>query len=171
MEEEMKTKSGYENMKKAFNSGCRAVNALGGGALVLIMLLITADVITRSVFDQSINGVFEIVELLMAVTVSMGLAYAGVQGAHVAVDFLVAKFSPKTQRLFDIVNHLISAGLFALICWKSLEQAVFMRESETTTVLLELKLFPYLIVLGICAGLLSLVYLFRLVDTLKGGAA
>jgi hypothetical protein len=58
-----------------------------------------------------------------------------------------------------------------LICWKSLEQAGFMRESETTTVLLELKLFPYLIVLGICAGLLSLVYLFRLVDTLKGGTA
>lgn len=167
----MKTNRAYENMKKALNSGCRAVNALGGGALLLIMLLISADVIMRSLFDRPINGVFEIVELLMAVTVSMGLAYAGVQGAHVAVDFLVAKFSMRAQRFFNIVNHLISAGLFALICWKSLEQAGVIKASATTTVLLELQLFPYLIVLGIGTGLLSLVYLFRLVDTLKGEAA
>lgn len=167
----MDTKSSYKNIKIAFNSGCRAVNALGGVALVVMMLLITTDVLTRSLFDRPINGVFEIVELLMAVTVSMGLAYAGVQGAHVAVDFLVGRFSSRTQHFFDTVNHLISAGLFALICWKSLEQAAMARGSETTTVLLELQLFPYLIVLGICTGLLSLAYLFQLMDTLKGGNA
>jgi TRAP-type C4-dicarboxylate transport system permease small subunit len=167
----MATHSKYEHLKLKFYSTCRAVNAIGCVALLCIMLLITADVISRSLFGISINGVFEIVELLMALTVSLGLAYAGTQGAHVTVDFLVSKFSDSTQRTIDIVNHLISMTLFLMIAWKSLEQAAVMKESETTTVLLALPVYPYLIVLGFCAGLLGLGYLLRLVDSLKGGGA
>lgn len=126
--------------------------------------MITADVISRSLFDSPIDGVFEVVELLMASLVSLGLAHAGVQGAHVTVDFLVSNLSATLQRVIDLINHLISAVLFGAICWKSLEQALKLKSYETTTVLLEIRLYPFLIILGVGAGLLGIVYLFYFTD-------
>ena len=46
-----------------------------------------------------------------------------------------------------------------------------MSNSETTTLLLEIKIYPLLIVLGIGTGLLSIAYLIRLVNTFTRRAA
>ena len=165
----MQTNSGYELLKQKFNLGCRALNGLGGLALLIIMLLISTDVISRSVFGSSIDGVFEVVEILLAVSVCLGFAYAGVEGAHVTVDFLVDKLGIKTQRKIDLVNHFFSVVLFALISWKSVEQSIVLKDTDSTTVLLELPIYPYLIVMAIGTGLLAIVYIFRFIDTIIGG--
>ncbi len=164
----MGSSSGYNSLKLRFNIGCRVLNGIGGVALVAIMLLISGDVISRSLLNAPIDGVFELVEILLAVSVCCGFAYAGVEGAHVTVDFLVDKLGLKTQRKIDIINHFASMTLFALMSWKSFQQSAVLKDTETTTVLLELPVYPYLTIMGTGTGLLAVVYLFRCIDSLKG---
>jgi len=56
----------------------RRLNWIAAGAIIVMMLLTTADVILR-IFRHPIPGTYEIVGLLGAVVVSFSLAYTTVE--------------------------------------------------------------------------------------------
>src|SRR5690606_23085342 len=103
-------------LEKNIIATAEKANWIAAAALILMMLLTTLDVVLR-LFKNSIPGTYEIIGLLGAVVASFALGYTSVEKGHIAVDFLVMRFSPRVQALAGAVNALVAAVLFGLITW------------------------------------------------------
>ncbi len=155
----------YSYFERTIGRISRFVNGIGAGILVLMVLMVVVDVSMRFFFNRPVEGSYEIVEFSMAIVVCLGMAYCGMKQGHTAVEFLVERFSDRTQALIDCFNYFVSTVLFFLICWKSISQAGVFKESESISTVLELPLYPFLWVLGICSGMLGLVFLLQFIDS------
>ncbi len=156
-------------MEKAITGAAEKINWVSAAALLLMMLLTTADVILR-LFKSSIPGTYEIIGLLGSVVAAFALGYTSVKNGHIAVDFLVQRFSTTTQALVGAVNALIAAALFAVLTWQLLLYGFDLLEKGQVTLTVQLPIYPF--VLGTAAGcglltLVLLVELLRFVRTLR----
>lgn len=115
----------------------RAMIALAGIGIVLMLVLVTADVTGRAVFNVSIPGIDTIVaSYLMVGTIFLPLGLLHLLDENIAVDIL-RDYVPDTMKVvFDIIAHLLGAGFFALLGWLYLHvaiEAIEVREYVTGT--------------------------------------
>ncbi|MDX1669285.1 MAG: TRAP transporter small permease subunit [Limnobacter sp.] len=78
------------------------------GWLILLMTLICAyNAIVRKVFSVSSNGFLEIQWYLFGAVFLLGSAYALKENAHVRIDVLAGRLSPKAQAWVDIAGFVL----------------------------------------------------------------
>lgn len=158
---------GYRSSERVISRISWVANSAGAGVLVVMMLLIVIDVLLRYFLNRPLKGVFELIEFMVAIVVCLGMAYTGVQKGHVAVELVVSRFSPRVQALIDSFNYLVSTILFLLISWKSVVHAKVLWVSGLTSAILYVPVYPFVFVLGLCSGLLGLVFLLRFIDSIS----
>ena len=157
----------YRLLKIATFGVSRVLNSAGVGIVVVMMFLVTTDVVLRYVFNRPIKSVYEIVGIMLAVVVCFGMAYSALQKGLVAVEVLVERFSPRVQALTSAFHSLLGLGLFSLICWKGAEQAVIYWTAGATTYVSGLPLAPFVLILVLGSGLLSLVLLLLFFESVS----
>lgn len=87
------------------------VAALGGIIVLIQMVWISYGVFTRYGLGKPDRLVTEATALLLFPVAFAGLAFALREDAMPKVTMLVDRFSIRTQRIFDIVNHIIMLGV------------------------------------------------------------
>src|SRR5262245_66397558 len=92
--------------------------ALGFSAAVLLfclMMLTTADVVSRYIFNWPIRGAFETTELLLLTLIFAGLPLASRADEHVTLDFIDMPLSDRCRlpllRFIDLVCGLFFRAL------------------------------------------------------------
>lgn len=76
--------------------------------LILAAVLISAgNAIVRKVFDTSSNAMLEIQWYLFACVFMLGSGFAFLKNAHVRIDFISTRLSPKTRNLIDVLGILV----------------------------------------------------------------
>lgn len=158
---------GYRSSERVISRISWVANSAGAGVLVVMMFLIVIDVLLRYFLNRPLKGVFELIEFMVAIVVCLGMAYTGVQKGHVAVELVVSRFSPRVQALIDSFNYLVSTILFLLISWKSVVYAKVLWVSGLTSAILYVPVYPFVFVLGLCSGLLGLVFLLHFIDSIS----
>jgi TRAP-type C4-dicarboxylate transport system permease small subunit len=83
-----------------------------------MMIAVVADVVLRLIYNYSIPGIFELVELSMILIVYLGLAATQTSKMNISVDFFVSKLPLKIQFAIDIANHIICFCMAALIAYQ-----------------------------------------------------
>ena len=58
-----------------------------GAAVLLMMIVIVADVVSRNVFNVSLQGAIEVVRVLMIIAVFGGMSYTALDNSHVRVEY------------------------------------------------------------------------------------
>ena len=91
---------------------------ISAGFIFIMMLLVTADVFGRYVFNKPIKGTGEIVELMMVLVVFLAFAHSIFQKGNVTVDLLISRLSSRTNAILNIVTSLGSAVILGLIVWQ-----------------------------------------------------
>src|SRR5215472_1795473 len=93
-------------------------HALGAAAAVLLfslMVLTTADVIGRYIFNWPLRGAFEVTELLLLALIFAGLPLASRADEHVTLDFIDMILGDSgrllLRRLVDLACGLLLLGL------------------------------------------------------------
>jgi TRAP-type C4-dicarboxylate transport system permease small subunit len=89
---------------------------IGAVALIAVMVAILIDVVGRAM-GSPLYGSQDIVTMSMVILVFGGMALCDRQGGHIAVDLLEPRFSPRFNRLIDIVVALMGAVIFGFIAW------------------------------------------------------
>lgn len=148
------------------SDACRVFDRIGQGFLIAMFLLVCANILLRIIW-QPIRGTFEIVELLGSVVVSCSIAYCALQKGHVAIGFIVERFSPRTQAIIDIVAGIISFGLFIIIVWQLGEYGTRMWRAGETSLLLGIPLYPFAYCAGFGCLLITIVILIDLSNALS----
>ncbi|WP_370261550.1 TRAP transporter small permease subunit [Limnobacter sp.] len=78
------------------------------GGLVLAAILISAgNAVVRKLFNMSSNGWLEIQWYLFGTVFLLGAAYTLREGAHVRIDILASRFTPRARALVDAAGYLL----------------------------------------------------------------
>jgi TRAP-type C4-dicarboxylate transport system permease small subunit len=94
------------------------------GFMLAIMLVVTADVVMRYLFNSPFAWAYDLIALyLMAGVFYFVLSDAYRAGAHVGIDILHARMGPRARRAADLVTAGVSLALFALIAYVGAERA------------------------------------------------
>ncbi|MFN7121663.1 MAG: TRAP transporter small permease subunit [Hydrogenophaga sp.] len=102
------------------------------GKLVMWFILATTlisagNAIVRKLFDSSSNALLEIQWYLFAAVFMLGSGYAFLRNAHVRIDFISSKFSPRGRNWVDVVGILIFlfplCYMMATLGWPLFERA------------------------------------------------
>ena len=85
--------------------------------LILATTLISAgNAIVRKAFDSSSNALLEIQWYLFAAVSLLGAGYSFLKNAHVRIDFLASRFSPRTRNWIDVGGIVLALFPFCVIC-------------------------------------------------------
>lgn len=101
-----------------------ALNMLGAVWVVLIMLLITADVSGRALFNAPLFGVPEIVKISVVGLVWCMMAHTLKIGAHLRSTILLDRMPPAAKRWVKILSNLMGLVMFALIVYSGWDQMI-----------------------------------------------
>ena len=145
----------------------RYLNYIGMGFLIVLMLLITADVLLRATLNHPIKGSVELAELVMVMTIFLAMAYVQVQRRNIAVDILYDKFPAKVRAILDVIMTTLCLGISVLILWRSIEFQMYLQDSGRGTVVLNIPLFPFQLMVVIGYFMLCLVFITHVADAIR----
>ena len=133
------------------------VGKIASFIILILMAIIMFEVVSRYLFNAPTQWVNELSQYLLAGVVMLGGAYCLAEYEHVRVDILHRHFGPRLQAGIEILTCLLVLGFVSAIIWKggeaSFDALVHDRRSMT---LLEMPLFPSMVLVPIGAALLGL---------------
>jgi TRAP-type C4-dicarboxylate transport system permease small subunit len=147
--------------KKIINKISRVSHIIGGVIAAILMFLTTADVIGRYVFNQPITGTLEVSQLMMVVMVFFAFAYVESENAHVRVDLVVSRLSPRVRAYLECIVTLIGVGVFAMLAWQSVSRSLYLIQKGDVTGYLRVPVSPFLIIMAFGCMLLCLQLILR----------
>jgi len=148
----------------AFN---RAVGALSTALLVvsaiavlLSMVVGTADVIGTQLFLSPLHGATEGITELMVILVFLALPHVQRARRNIRVELVYSRFGPRPQSALDAVTAAAALVFFGLVFWQGLDAFSFSwRVKESTMSLVRIPIYPakFAILLGAALTILQLV--------------
>jgi len=140
-----------------------------------MMLLVTADVLGRYLFNNPIHGTTEVIEFMMVALLYFTLAHTQAAKAHIRVEMFISRLPPKTQLLCQEMAYILGFILFALITWQGIGSAAkAWKVWETTFGVILFPLFPAKVLIPIGSFLLCLRFFMDIMagfrDLLRKGS-
>lgn len=146
--------------------------AVGGAAILLMMLHITADVAGKYFFNQPIVGTLEFVSrYYMVACVFLPIAYVQLHRQHLMVELFTMKLSPRRTALVDGIVALFGVVYAAVLAWLVFGQAMHQtgRREFFSITYFDLPVWPSRWFLPLSFGLLALVMLVQAISDLRFG--
>ncbi len=139
-----------------------------GIVLMLMMFLTAFDVAFRYLFNAPIEGTLEVVEYLMAILIPFSIAYCAFRKSHVAVDFVMGRFSRMIQRIVEFFVLTVTLAFVLVVTWQSVLYVAEVRESEVTSAVLLIATWPFVVPAALGMGIFGLVLFNHLVRIPRG---
>ncbi len=118
-----------------------AAALVGGALLTAIALMSVVSVVARTLGFQPIQGDFELVQVGLAICVTLLLPWCQLQGGNIIVDFFTARMRKGWQRRLDAAGCVLFAAVMALVAWRTGVGAVSLKSAGETTMLLGFPLW------------------------------
>jgi len=148
----------------------RWVNNAGVIILAMMMVLTVADVTLRYFFNKPILGSYELTEFMMTMLAAFTLGYAATLKAHVNVDLVYTRLPERVQGMISIFTSLVCVVFFGLMFWRNIYQSSVLREANAMSPALSIPEFPFIFILGIGFGIIALVFLLQLLESIVKAA-
>ena len=148
-----------------------AMTILGGLAIALMMLHVTADVAGRFIFGTPIPGTITVVShYYMIVAAFVPLAFAAQKNAHISVEVVTDRLPSVIKRHLEGWTLLLSAAVFALVAVRSWEVALSKYGIDASVVQgnTSIPVWPSYFVLPVGLGLMTVVLVYQFVVYLFG---
>jgi len=130
-----------EVFEKRVEPVARFLNAAGACTSLLMVVLVTAHVISRALFHQPLVGTVELEELMIVILVYCGISYTQITGNHISVDFITARLPKGAQAVLAVAASLVQGLFFMVLTWQSLAQSITRLNDGTATFDLRIPLF------------------------------
>jgi len=144
----------------------RILNNVGISLLLAMTMITVVDVALRYIFNRPLKGTSEYVAFMMAIMVSLGLAYTAIQKGNVAVDIVLQRLSPVIRAVVNAITDLISLIFFIFVTWSAYLFTMSQWKDNATTGVLDLPRFPFIFIVLIGCFMLCLVLLTNVIKHL-----
>ena len=109
------------------------MDGIASVSIFVIMILITADVLSRLIFNKPFVGTAEIVSSIIIIVCFLEIPYVAVKGAHVRTTMLYDKVGAKGKLIIDILAAFLGILVYSFIIrasWGNLLHAIGIGEAE-----------------------------------------
>lgn len=137
------------------------LGAAAATVLFAMMMLTSADVLLRYVFNAPLRGAFEVTELLMAVLIFCGLPLVSRRDEHVTVDFAGSLFPGWMRSVLHVLVQLACSALMLGAGWLLWVKAGKLAQYGDNTATLRIELAPWVYVMAVLLAFTGLVHLVR----------
>jgi len=140
--------------------------ALGAAAAILLfslMMLTTADVIGRYIFNWPLRGAFEITELLLLTLIFAGLPLASRADEHVTLDFIDMILSARGRLLLRRIVDFICGLLFLGLAYRVWIKADRIERYGDTTEVLRIPVGPFVYFMAVMVAVTGIVHLVKVI--------
>jgi TRAP-type C4-dicarboxylate transport system permease small subunit len=138
----------------------KSLSRFGGGLLIIMMLLVSADAVSRYVFNNSIKGVLDVVELALVFVVFLTLGEVAVRKGHVAVDLVTSQMPVAIQLMLKSITSFAGFIIVLLIAWRlGVRGWVELIDPTQYTENLEIRVAPFILVAALGSFILAIVLL------------
>lgn len=147
-------------------------NGIGMVTLAAMMFLTVSDVVLRkmnmSIIVLSL-GSYELIQFMMAITISFGLAYCGIEKGHITVDILENRLSKRTRGMLSMVTGFLGLIIMGLITWQTCVHIINLRESGLLSTVLLIPVYPLVGLVAFGIALYTVVLLVHLLEFIQEG--
>jgi TRAP-type C4-dicarboxylate transport system permease small subunit len=126
-------------------------------AILACVAVVVTDVIRYQLVHEPLPGTHEVVELIAAVILSMGIGYLTFVRGHVSVGILVDRLRPRAQAGFDLFNALISLAFTIWLTQGIIEMATRNLRYGWVTGVLEIPRAPFMYLIAVSLALTCVV--------------
>ena len=155
----------FKKIDKAYGRLLAVVNSFTAFMVFILMLLITGDVVARSIFSHPFQGVSEIVSNCIIILCFLEIPYVLMRGTHVRSTILFDRLGVRGRAITDLIAALIGILVFSLIIyssWGNFIKAAAINDAEIAgSVRISTVPGRFSIILG--SVLISIEYLFLMV--------
>ncbi len=139
-----------------------------GVSLVATTLLMFADAMGRYFLSSPLPFAVEMVELLIGIGITFGLAYTTYERGHIAVDLLPHALPPAGRRVLSTLADITAVVFMGILCWQLFKKASSILRDGIVTQILGLPTFPFVFVMSAAAGLAVVVAVLLLLKPNAG---
>ena len=135
---------------------------ISGLGIFALMLLGVAHVLGRKFFDLPVFGYIDIVEIMMAFMVFLGLAYTERLGGHIRMELFVSFLKGRWLALFEIVGVVLGlaiSGILLVYSWDHAMRALYLGDSSIDA---QIPLWPSKLVVPVALAMLFIRLLVSL---------
>lgn len=132
--------------------------------LVPLMVLTTADVVSRAVFEKPIPGSLELSQYMLSVFILLGAAYTQQVKGHVGVQFFTSRFSPRRQLLCQVLTTGLCLFIVSIMVWQGF---VIGLEEKTVSDMLRIPQAPFRLLVAVGGAFLWLELFADLVTAIR----
>ncbi len=143
------------------------LDKIAGWVMVSVMLLVVSNVLLRELFKKPVLGTYEYVGFLTAALIGLAIAYCALKDFHIAVGFMLEKFSPRIQRVVEIFTGLISFIFLAFSSWHIIDYAGSMIASGEVSPTTRTPFYPFIYVVAIGFIALCMVVFLKLTESIR----
>lgn len=126
--------------------------------LVALIVSVSANVIGRAVFNNSVPWADELARMLFIWLVFIGAAAAFARYEHIAVDILVRRLKPRPAHMLYLFQHVLITVLMGIIIWGGF---VVISRSSGQTAILNVPWNFVNVSLVLCATFIAAVSIWR----------
>lgn len=127
-------------------------------ALPALVVLVTADVTLRYVFNAPLQWARDVNGLLLLTSIFCALPHAWDRAYHIRMEVFYLRVAPEKRRRLDVLAALAGVVYFGLVAFQGARFVPFMIETGETGEDLLLPIWPFMGLLAFC----SLVMVARL---------
>jgi TRAP-type C4-dicarboxylate transport system permease small subunit len=171
-ETEEQTGTGQAPISKtesALWSANRIMVYIAAVSLFGMMMTTVVDVVGRYVFSHPLLGAYELVGFLLAIAGPWAMGYSQLKKGMIRVDFLLRRFSRRSQAIITSLAHLIGFAGFVLLTWQLavLAKYYLALKHGSATDTLHIPIFPFVIAVALGCAMLAIVLLYDLARSLS----
>jgi len=100
-----------------------ALSLVSATLILLAMLLVSAEVISRKFLNMPIPGQLELGELLMPPIIFLAIAYTQSTGGHVRMTIVIDHLPPAWRHATEIAVKVLAIAVYAVLCFYSAKYA------------------------------------------------
>ena len=128
--------------------------------ILYLMIVVGTEIVSRKIFDTSLNWVLESCEHTIYVITFFSAAWLLKNKHHVKTDVVIEMMKPRNRSVLGLVVSIISAGLCLFLAYRAVLSTLdlYQRNMYTTTQL-ELLMWPLVAVMIIGFLLLSIQFI------------
>ena len=148
-------------------STSRILDRVAAACIVVMMGVVVLNILLRALLGRPLLGTIDYVNILMTLTIGLGLAYCGLQNGHIAVEFIVDKLSVKTQALLAILTNLTALLFWGAAAWYMAAYARNMMQTNLMAGTISIPMYPAIYLLAFGLLMLCLVTVLKLSDAVR----
>lgn len=110
--------------------------------LMAMMMVTTIDVFGRYVLSRPLPGAFEITEIMLAMTIFIGLPLVCLKEEHVAVTLITERFRPRVRNIHAAIVSVFCAAILLVIAWRLTVHSLQLASYGDVTIFLRMPKGP-----------------------------